>query len=99
MHPVDRANTKETSGKGLNAWELYGVNQNDSLDTEKKNNKAKLSLNESHGSGFNSKGQTGEFKRMRLESFAKTPSFIKSPGSLVSSAHYTKGSFENYNEE
>lgn len=87
--------TKEASGKGLNAWELYGANPNDSVDTEKKaNNKAKLSLNESHGSGFNSKGHTGDFKRMRFESFAKTPSFIKSPGSLVSSAHYTKGSFE-----
>ena len=83
----------------MNAWELYGGgNMNDSVQTEEDRGvkKLKINLNDSQGSILTSKTQTSDFKRMRIESFAKTPSFIKSPGSLASSAHYTKGSIEPY---
>lgn len=49
------------------------------------------SLNDSQGSKFDSKQKdTNGFKKIRVESFAKTPFFLKSPRSLTSSCHYTK---------
>lgn len=98
VHKVELP-SKDCHGKGLNAWELYGGQvENTMQNDEEQRMRHKVSIEESQGSLYNTKGNTTDFKRIAMESFAKTPCFLKSPRSLASSAHYTRGSLERYHE-